>query len=227
MAIKKHGLKILGVLIAVGVLLIAMKTLPISEWLANSIDWVGGFGPLAPVLFVLIYMCSVIFFVPSTLFSLASGHLFGLWLGVGLTSLSSTLGASIAFLLGRHIFRERIQKAVSSQPKFAAISESVKKDGWKIVLLTRMSPIFPFALLNYGFGLTEVKFRDYFFGSLVGMLPSSFVMAYMGSICRGMCTNQDRSVVEWLLIVAGLIATITVMVYVSRKAKAILQQPAS
>lgn len=136
------------------------------------------------------------------------------------------LGATAAFVVGRYLAREWVAAKVQGAPRFAAIDQAVAREGWKIVILTRLSPIFPFNLLNYAFGLTRVSLRDYVFASWIGMIPGTLMYVYMGSLAGDLATqgagSRMRSGAEWALSGIGLLATIAVTVYVTRLARAAL-----
>jgi len=143
--------------------------------------------------------------------------------GSMMVSIASTLGATCAFLVGRYFVRGWVSKKIEGNVKFKSIDEAVAKEGWKIVGLTRLSPIFPFNLLNYAFGLTKVSLRDYFLASWVGMIPGTIMYVYIGSLAGSLATvgtgDRARTPAEWALYVVGLIATVAVSVYVTRIAK--------
>ena len=127
------------------------------------------------------------------------------------------------FLVGRYLARDWISKKVEGNNKFKAIDEAVGREGWKIVLLTRLSPIFPFNLLNYSFGVTKVSLRDYFFASWVGMFPGTVMFVYIGSLAGSLATlgavGRTRTPQEWALYALGLAATLIVTIFVTRVAK--------
>src|SRR5439155_8152758 len=116
----------------------------------------------------------------ATPMTLAAGVIYGVAGGVAIVSPSSVLGATVCFLLGRTVLRKSVEQKVAANPKFAAIERAVSKNGFKIVLLTRLSPVFPFTALNYGLGLTTVKLRDYVLASFLGMLPGTLLYVYLG-----------------------------------------------
>jgi uncharacterized membrane protein YdjX (TVP38/TMEM64 family) len=145
-----------------------------------------------------------------------------------IVSIASTVGATCAFLVGRHIARDWVSKKIQANPKFKAIDEAVAREGWKIVGLTRLSPIFPFNLLNYAYGLTRVSLRDYFFASWFGMMPATVMYVYIGSLAGEIAKiggeGRSRTSAEWALYIVGLIATAAVMVYITRIARAALRK---
>jgi len=105
--------------------------------------------------------------------TLGAGILFGVLRGSIIVSIAATLGATAAFLIARYVAREWVARKIAAHPKFAAVDQAVASEGWKMVGLIRLSPIFPFSLMNYAFGLTRVSLRDYFFASWIGMLPGT------------------------------------------------------
>jgi uncharacterized membrane protein YdjX (TVP38/TMEM64 family) len=143
-------------------------------------------------------------------------------------SIAATLGATLAFLIGRYFARQWVAARLANYPKFRAIDEAVAQEGWKIVALTRLSPVFPFNLLNYGFGLTKVGLRDYVLASWAGTLPGTILYVYLGSLAgdltRVATGGAQRSPAEWALYAVGLLATIAVAVYVTRISTRALKQ---
>ena len=197
--------------------------------LRATLAWIDGLGAWGPVLFVLIYIVATVLFVPGSALTLGAGALFGVGLGSALVSVGATLGATAAFLVGRYFARDWVAKKIEGNTAFAAIDRAVAAEGWKIVGLTRLSPAFPFSLLNYAFGLTRVSLRDYMLASWIGMMPGTVMYVYLGSLAR-VAGERQRTPGEWALLVVGLVATITVTVFVTRLARAALAkrtQPAT
>ena len=143
-------------------------------FLDRFVEWVDGLGALGPIVFMLGYVAATVAFIPGSVLTLAAGAIFGLGQGVVYVMIGATTGASLAFLLARFVAREAIAQRVAGNPRFAAIDRAVGREGFKIVLLLRLSPVFPFNMLNYGLGLTNVRFADYVAAS-IGMLPGSLL----------------------------------------------------
>ena len=139
--------------------------------LRRSLDWVAGLGPTGVIAFVVIYILACVFMLPGSVLTLGAGAVFGVVKGSVIVSVAATLGATAAFLVGRYFARDRVAKMIEGNARFRAIDEAVGREGWKIVGLTRLSPVFPFNLLNYAYGITKVSLRDYFLASWIGMLP--------------------------------------------------------
>jgi uncharacterized membrane protein YdjX (TVP38/TMEM64 family) len=154
---------------------------------------------------------------------LGAGVVFGVVNGSIAVSIGATFGATCTFLVGRYLARDWVAKRIAGNDKFKAVDEAVAKEGWKIVLLTRLSPVFPFNLLNYAFGLTQVSVRHYFFASWLGMIPGTIMYVYIGSLAGDLASlaagDRTKTLGEWILYGVGLLATILVTVFVTRLAK--------
>ncbi len=215
-------------LIVVVALLAAFKFLPINDWIQTLLTTIGGMGPLGPVLLAGTYVIACVLFIPGSLLTLGSGFLFGVVTGTIAVSIGSTLGAAAAFLVGRLLARGWIEGKVAGNEKFRAIDEAVGREGFKIVLLTRLSPVFPFNLLNYAYGVTKVKFRDYFFASWIGMLPGTLMYVYLGGAVKSISDlaagNIEGGSGRQILFGIGLLATIVVTVYVTRISRKALNE---
>lgn len=183
----------------------------------HILDWVAAQGIWAPVLFIFVYAGAAVAFVPGSLLTLSAGAIFGVVKGVVLVSLGSTLAAAISFLLGRFALRGWIEKKLSHKPAFKAIDEAVAREGWKMVLLLRLSPVFPFTLLNYGLGLTKIGFWPAVLASWAGMLPGTILYVYLGSIAQ--VATGETTTAQKILYGVGLLATLVVTVWITKIAK--------
>lgn len=195
--------------------------------LRGAMDWMEQFGPRGQVLFVLIYIAATVLLIPGSALGLGAGALFGVARGSLLVSLGSTLGATCAFLLGRYLARGWVAKKIAGRASFAAIDQAVAGEGWKIVLLTRLSPVFPFTLLNYAFGLTRVSLRDYVLASWIGMMPGTVLYVYLGSLARAGVADRQGTSGERTLYGVGLLATVAVTVIITRIARSALAKRAT
>jgi uncharacterized membrane protein YdjX (TVP38/TMEM64 family) len=217
----------IGVAAAV-LLLVAVRALPVQEQLRRSLDWVAGLGPAGVLAFVAIYVLACVLMLPGSVLTLGAGTIFGVLQGTAVVSVASTLGATAAFLVGRHLARDRVARRIAGNERFRAIDEAVGREGWKIVGLTRLSPVFPFNLLNYAYGITKVRLRDYFFASWLGMLPGTVLYVYLGSLAGSVAgldrRGAGRTPAQWALFAVGLLATLAVTVFVTRIARAALAE---
>ena len=181
------------------------------------LDWIQQQGIWAPCFFMLIYTGAAVAFVPGSVLTLAAGALFGIVKGVVLVSLASTTAAAISFLLGRFALRGWVEKKLGSRPAFRAIDEAVGREGWKMVLLLRLSPVFPFSLLNYALGLTRIGFWPAVLASWIGMLPGTILYVYLGSLAQ--VAGGGTTTAQKTLYGIGLLATLVVTVWITRIAK--------
>lgn len=221
------SLHILPCAAVMGAMLVAARYFG-AEPLRELLRWILGLGSTAPLVFIPSYVVACVLFIPGSILTLSAGFVFGVVRGSIYVSIAATLGATVAFLIGRYVARQWVAVRLASYPKFKAVDEAVAHEGWKIVALTRLSPLFPFNLLNYAFGLTNVRVRDYVVASWAGTLPGTIVYVYLGSLAgdltRAAAGESQRSLAEWALYALGLLATIAVVVYVTRVSTRALKQ---
>lgn len=213
---------VLAVVVIAGVVVVT-RFIDLQQIFGNALDWISGLGPTGPLVFVLLYILACVLLLPGSLLTLGAGVVFGVIEGSVVVSVGSTLGATCAFLVGRYLARDWVGAKIAGNDKFKAIDEAVAVEGWKIVGLTRLSPIFPFNLLNYAFGLTQVKLKHYLIASWLGMMPGTILYVYIGSLAGDLASlgsgERTRSTGEWILYGIGLAATVVVTVFVTRIAK--------
>ncbi len=179
------------------------------------------------MVFVLGYAVAVVAFVPASALTLAAGAVFGLAWGTAYVFVAALVGSSAAFLVSRYVARRAVERRVTADPRFSAIDRAVGEAGRKIVFLLRLTPVIPFNLLNYALGLTQVRLVDTLIAS-VGMLPGTLLYVYLGKVAGEVATRASgaeagRSPAEWALLIVGLLATVTVTVFVTRIAKEALR----
>ncbi len=190
-----------------------------ESYLQRALEWTRGLGPLGPIVFIAIYILACVLFIPGSILTIGAGVVFGVVRGSIYVSIAATLGATAAFLIGRYLARDWVAARLEASPKFKAIDEAVAREGWKIIALTRLSPVFPFNLLNYAFGLTRVSLRDYFFASWAGMIPGTVMYVYIGSLAGDLAkagAKAPSTPGRWALNLVGFAATVAVAVYVAR-----------
>jgi pyruvate/2-oxoglutarate dehydrogenase complex dihydrolipoamide dehydrogenase (E3) component/uncharacterized membrane protein YdjX (TVP38/TMEM64 family) len=219
-------LVLLGLLLVA--LLVALKLLPVNDWLLRFVAWIRDAGTTGMAVFVVAYIVACILLLPGLILTLGAGFAYGVAVGVPLVWVAANLGAAVAFLLGRTLARERIAARVAGNARFAAIDRAVGREGLKIVLLTRLSPAFPFNLLNYAYGLTQVTFRDYMIGSLVGMIPGTAMYVYLGSLITSVSQLASGApsggAAKQALTFLGFAATVAVTVVITRLARRALDE---
>ena len=189
---------------------------------------VESLGVWGPVVFIAGYALAVVAFVPASVLTLAAGAIFGIGPGTAYVFVAATLGAAAAFLVSRYLAREGIERRIESDPRFAAMDQAVGKQGLRIVALMRLSPVFPFNLLNYALGLTRVRFVDYNIASL-GMLPGTLAYVYLGNVAGEVASlaggaEGARGPVDYAIWGVGLLATFAVTLVVGRIARRALAE---
>jgi uncharacterized membrane protein YdjX (TVP38/TMEM64 family) len=207
----------------VGCVLAVLVYFDVHDQVFDFLMWLDAQGAWAPVLFTLIMALVVVLVLPGVLFTTGAGFVFGVMKGTLCVVLGTTLGAGIAFLIARHLFGARATRFIMARAKMKLVSDDLAARGWKIVLLTRLVPFFPFKLSNYFFGLTRFTLRDFIIGTFFGIIPFSMFNAYLGSIAADIATlgvrEEGRTPAEWALYGAGLVATIVVVLYLNRLAR--------
>lgn len=194
------------------------------------IDAFAALGPSSIPLFAAAYAIAAILFLPGSALTIGAGIVYGLLWGSVAVSCGATLGAAGAFLVARYLARSRVERWAAKSPRFAAIDAAVGREGWKIVLLTRLSPVFPYNLLNYLYGLTQVRFGPYVLASWIGMIPGTILYVYLGfagrEVARAASGRTDRPLGRYLFWGIGLLATLLVTLYVTRLARRALRERA-
>lgn len=199
-----------------------------QELLANALRSVQDLGVVGAIAFMGLYIVATVAFLPGSVLTLGAGVVFGVVAGSIYVFVGATLGATLAFLVGRYLARGWVAQKIAENPKFKAIDSAVGREGFKIVLLTRLSPVFPFNLLNYAFGVTGVSLKDYFLGC-VGMIPGTIMYVYLGSLAGNLAMiaageQPENPVVTWTIRIVGFIATAAVTIYVTRIARKALAE---
>ena len=169
--------------------------------------------------FVCIYILIVLLILPASWLSLLSGFLYGSYLGSIIVFISASIGASLAFFISKSFFAKKLKKLFSRYPKVSVMEQVVTKGGLKLILLARLSPIFPFSILNYFYGLNNVKFRDFAFG-LLGIIPGTFLYCSIGSLAKSL---NDLKYVEstnnLYMTIVGVVSTLLVVYFSAKYAK--------
>lgn len=211
---------VVGVVALGGLYLLAREA---GAYIPAFAEWVEGLGAWGPVAFIAGYSIAVIAFVPGALLTLAGGAIFGLFEGALYVFVAAVLGSTGSFLVSRYVARNAVEQRLRANERFTAIDRAVGDQGLKIVFLLRLSPVFPFNLLNYGLGLTNVSLRDYVLAAF-GMIPGTFLYVYYGKLIGDVAAlaggaQVDRGAGYYAVLGAGLLATIAVTVIVTRVAR--------
>jgi len=202
----------------------------IRQAFLGILAWIESAGPLGPLIFFLLYIVAGVLMLPGLILTIGAGVVFGVVKGSLIVYFSATASATAAFLVGRYLVRDWVSSKLAGNRVFESLDQAVGREGWKIVGLTRLSPIFPYNLLNYAFGLTRVSLRDYVLASFFGMIPVTTAYVYFGSLAGSLAEigpsagGAARGTAEWIIYILGGLATIAVVVVVTRISRRALKE---
>jgi uncharacterized membrane protein YdjX (TVP38/TMEM64 family) len=217
--------RLVALIIIVVALFLAMRFLPIQQWLRNFNDWVTQMGVAGIFIFIGVYAVATVLLASGAILTIGAGFAFGLWKGFLAVSVGATLGASLAFLVARFIARDKVEAIAKGNEKFRNIDNAIAKQGAKLVFLLRLSPVIPFNLSNYFYGLTSVKFWPYVLASWIGMMPGTFLYVYIGTAGKAAVSAAAGGEAikhgwqYWAFMSVGLAATIIVTIWVTKIAR--------
>ena len=212
------------VLLMLSALAVAWMMLPmtLSQDLVRVRAWVEQFGPWGPVLFVLLYVLAVVLLVPGSVLALAAGLAYGAW-GLPLALTAATTGAGLSFLIGRYIAQKQVRLLARRRPVLRAVECAVSEGGWRIVGLVRLSPLLPFSLLNYFFGVTRIPFRHYLPATFFGIIPGTSVNVFVAAAGHAASLDGLRNPFRLALLGVGLVVTAVVCRYILRRVRIAMQ----
>lgn len=196
--------------------------LPLRAWFVQLQGGVGSLGAIGPVVVAVAYVAMTVLLIPGSALTIGAGSIFGLLVGALVVIVGANVGALCSFLLARTFLRKKVARWAEANPTFASLDRAIGQAGFKMVLLSRLSPAFPFTLLNYLLGLTTVRTGSYVLANLLGMLPGIFLYVYLGATAGEALTGGSaRSVglFQHTLHIVGLLATVAVVVIVTRLAR--------
>jgi uncharacterized membrane protein YdjX (TVP38/TMEM64 family) len=210
---------IVVLVVAVG---IGFLFLPVRQWFLQLEGQVRSLGVAGPVAVALAYVALTVLLIPGSAITIGAGTIFGLGIGVPVVIIGANIGAFCSFLLARTFLREKVAGWAASNPKFSSLDRAIGRQGFKMVFLSRLSPAFPFTLLNYLLGLTSVRTGSYVLANLLGMLPGTFLFVYIGAAARDALAGEmasGASLLQQSMKYIGLAATVAVVVIVTRMAR--------
>lgn len=191
-----------------------------NDWIILTVETIRNLGWVGPFAFVLLYIVTTVAFIPGAALTLIAGFLYGPVYGLALASPASVLASTVAFLLARTALRDRIQHRIHERPFFRRMNVAAERSGFRLIMLLRLSPMFPFVVLNYSLGLTRVRLRQYVLASFLGMLPATALYAYIGSVAYSVAEllsgKREATPAESILYWFGLVATVVVAVLLTR-----------
>ena len=214
--------------VAAALLIFAGLGLPIREMAESVFSWIQENPNVSWLVFLGLYVLATVLLLPGSVLTIGGGWLFGFMEGLVVVSLSSTLAASCSFLIGRYLARAWVEGKISEDARYRSLDRAIGERGFFVVLLTRLSPLFPYNLLNYAWGISSVRISRYVLASWIGMIPGTLLYVYLGaaasdisqlfSVAPGKVFGQ-----EWLFIV-GLAATAVLVIFIARLATKSLNQ---
>ena len=217
--------RIVALTLIIIALFLAMRFLPVQQRLMNFNDWVSQMGVAGIFIFVVVYAVATVLLAPGSILTIGAGFAFGLWKGFLAVSAGATIGASLAFLIARFIARDKIEAIARRDEKFRKIDNAIAREGTKLIFLLRLSPVMPFNLSNYFYGLTGVRFWPYVVASWIGMMPGTFLYVYIGAASKAAVAAAaggeavKHSWQYWTFLSVGFFATIIVTIWVTKIAR--------
>jgi uncharacterized membrane protein YdjX (TVP38/TMEM64 family) len=200
---------------------VAARLLDLGQRVGELREWIDGLGPAGFWVFIGIYVLGVVAAFPGIALTVAAGSLFGSVLGVVAVNIGSTVGAGLAFLLARYMARDSVERWLGARERFRRLDRLTERHGAIIVAITRLVPLFPFNVLNYGFGLTRVRFGTYLFWSWLCMIPGTVIYVVgADALTRGIAEGR----VPWGLVIVMTVGIVTLAVLV-RLARRRLKEP--
>ena len=225
--------RIVALVTIVIALSLAMKFLPVQQWLRTFNDWVAQMGTAGIFIFIGVYAVATVLLAPGAILTIGAGFAFGVWKGFLAASGGATIGAALAFLVARFIARDKIEAIAQGNDKFRKIDNAIGRQGAKLIFLLRLSPVIPFNLSNYFYGLTAVKFWPYVVASWIGMMPGTFLYVYIGTAGKAAvaAAADDGAAAKhgwqhWTFLCVGFAATIIVTIWVTKIARDALKRDA-
>lgn len=213
---------LLACIVAVVAVLALLHHYGLDDKLIELLQWLESRGWQASLLFILIMAVAIAVLAPGVIFTMGAGFVFGVVKGTLLVLAGTLLGATLAFLIARYLFGEGPSRWLMSHIKPPNIGEVLKKEGWRMIMLTRLVPFFPFKLSNYFFGLTPVRLRDFVLGNALGIIPFTVNNVYLGSIAADITTLgqvDERTPLQWALYGAGFALAVIALICLTRMAR--------
>ncbi len=203
----------------------------IQQYLVSFVEWINGLGAIAPIVFILAYIGITVAFLPASVVTLGAGFVFGVIQGSILVFVGAMLGATAAFLIGRFVARDWIAKKVAGNKFFDSLDNAIAEEGLKLIFLIRLSPAFPFNLLNYALGLTKVSLRDYVIGT-TGIIPGTIMYVYLGSLVGDVAMlgtdtgtqSPQEVIIGWVIRILIFVTIVAISLYIAKIARKALNE---
>ena len=213
----KRIIRIVLAALLIAAFLAAMRFLPLGDWIATFQAWVKEIGPIGYLVYVLVYMLFCVLGIPASPLTIGAGAIFGFAKGTIVVILGATLGATLSFLLARTVMRRRIEAITATNAKFLALDRAITREGGRIVFLVRLAPVFPFAYVNFAFGLTGVRLLSYVVATFFGIIPVTLAFVYI-SATAAQAASADMSNARVAINIIGGVLAIVATAFVTRVA---------
>lgn len=204
--------------ILAGLVLLALSAawilLPMDAWIGAGVRAIDGLGAWGPIVYLLVFVTLGTVSVPTTPLYLGAGIVFGIWTGAAVALVAGFLASMISFLIARHVAHDAWEKRLQSLPRFQSLLAALEDQGFKLVVLARLSPFIPASFKNYGFGLTEIEFRRYASATALGQTPIAMTYVYLGWVGGAAMLHAERPAftgIEITLLVAGCVASVALL----------------
>lgn len=217
-----------GLVLFAAAVLLAARYFPIADWVAQAQQKVMHLGAWSAIWYPVLYACCNVLLLPGGLLSVGGGFFFGLWWGFLIVLVGNVSGAALAFYLSRKIGRRWLRRRLLKNPTLEALEPAVEREGWKIILLSQLHPLFPTSLLNYLYGLTTIRFRTCILWVAVGQAPGLFLYTYIGTLgqlgLNLMLGKSHPRPFEYLVWGGGLLLSVIILVMLGRISLRLLQE---
>lgn len=217
-----------GLVLLAAMFALAGHYFPVADWIAQVQQKVMHLGAWSAVWYPILYACCNVLLLPGGLLSVGGGFFFGLWWGFLIVLVGNVTGAAIAFFLSRLIGRRWLRRKLLRNPTLGALEPAVEREGWKIILLSQLHPLFPTSLLNYLYGLTTIRFRTCILWVAIGQAPGLFLYAYVGTLGQlGLNLLRGKShprVIEYWVWGGGFLLSVVILVLLGRISLRLLQE---
>jgi uncharacterized membrane protein YdjX (TVP38/TMEM64 family) len=220
--------QIAGLFLASLALFICSRYFPVIDAIAAVQRYVMQLGAWSAVCYPLLYACCNVLLLPAGVLSVGGGFFFGLWWGFAIVLIGNVTGAAIAFFISRLLGQRWLRARLQRNRTFWALQPALEREGWKIILLSQLHPLFPTSLLNYLYGMTQIRFRTCMLWVAIGQAPGLFLYAYLGTLGQlGLNLLRGRThprLIEYVVWLGGFASAAVVLVVLGRIALRLLQQ---
>lgn len=206
-----------GAIVLICLVILVWLLLPLRDWLQAFGEWARSLGAAGVALISIAYVLGTLLLIPGFPMTLAVAIVFGWW-AIAICFLGGLLAAAISFMLARHLARDLVKRLLEKHPVVRAADSVARDETFKTILLARLTPLTPFAMENYAFGVTGARFGAYLLATAVGIVPGTILNVWIGVIGRTAAAGE-ASALSWSLLVGGLLAAIALTTWMTRRTR--------